>query len=70
MTAAGSRMVRVPENVLLLFAALGGFVGAALGMLIFRHKTRKPEFQVRFVVAVIIGVMLVAVVFYLTNTFL
>lgn len=38
---------RVPELALLTFAALGGGVGAFLGMQIFRHKTnirRKAHF--------------------------
>ena len=35
---------RTPEARLLLYAALGGALGALLGMLRFRHKTRKPLF--------------------------
>ena len=38
---------RIPELTLLTFAALGGGVGALLGMLLFRHKTnikRKAHF--------------------------
>ena len=35
--------VRIPESRLLLLAFLGPF-GAFLGMLLFRHKTRKPSF--------------------------
>ena len=34
----GSR--RVPEKTLFLLAALGGAVGGALGMRVFRHKTK------------------------------
>ena len=36
---------RVPEARLLLYAALGGALGALLGMRVFRHKTRKPLFR-------------------------
>jgi uncharacterized membrane protein YsdA (DUF1294 family) len=36
---------RVPEKVLFSLAALGGLVGALLGMLVFRHKTSKRSFQ-------------------------
>ena len=39
---------RVPEAALLGCAFLGGSAGAALGMALFRHKTRKPLFR-RFV---------------------
>jgi uncharacterized membrane protein YsdA (DUF1294 family) len=35
---------RVPERTLLLVALAGGSPGLALGMLAFRHKTRKPSF--------------------------
>ena len=35
---------RIPEKTLLWAAALGGSVGALLGMLLFRHKTRHLKF--------------------------
>lgn len=37
---------RVPEATLILSAVLGGGIGALAGMLLFRHKTRKPKFTV------------------------
>ncbi len=43
--AVGNRW-RIPEAVLLGWAALGGAAGALCGMRIFRHKTRKPKFTV------------------------
>jgi uncharacterized membrane protein YsdA (DUF1294 family) len=36
---------RVPEARLHALALAGGFAGAWLGMLAFRHKTRKPAFR-------------------------
>ena len=36
---------RVPEAALLGCAFLGGSAGAALGMALFHHKTRKPLFR-------------------------
>lgn len=36
---------RVPEKTLFLLIAAGGGLGALAGMLLFRHKTRKPVFQ-------------------------
>ena len=35
---------RVAERTLLALAFLGGAFGALAGMLLFRHKTRKPKF--------------------------
>ena len=37
---------RIPESVLLGTAALGGSLGALLGMYLFHHKTRKPKFYI------------------------
>ena len=37
---------RIPEATLLGLAALGGSLGAWLGMQLFRHKTRHPKFSV------------------------
>lgn len=37
---------RIPEKRLLLYAALGGSVGAAAGMLLFHHKTKKYKFSI------------------------
>lgn len=35
---------RIPESRLLLLAAVGGSLGAWMGMYVFRHKTRKAKF--------------------------
>ena len=35
---------RIPEATLLLLAALGGSIGALLGMSVFHHKTRHKKF--------------------------
>jgi len=37
---------RISEQFLLSLALLGGSLGIFIGMLYFRHKTRKPLFQV------------------------
>lgn len=37
---------RVPESTLLLFAAIGGSVGALLAMLLLHHKTKHPKFYI------------------------
>ena len=36
---------RIPESVLLGLAAIGGSVGAWLGMQVWRHKTQHKKFQ-------------------------
>ena len=35
---------RIPEATLLMLAALGGSIGALLGMSVFHHKTRHKKF--------------------------
>ena len=37
---------RIPEATLLLIAALGGSLGALLGMELFRHKTKHWKFKI------------------------
>lgn len=37
---------RIAENRLMYNALMGGFLGIALGMLLFRHKIRKPLFYI------------------------
>ena len=47
----GSR--RISEFVLLSGAALGGWLGGLAAMLLFRHKTAKLTFQLKFAAAFI-----------------
>ena len=54
---------RVPERTLLLLAALGGSVGALLGMVLFRHKTLHAAF--RFGVPAILLLQLLAALWLL-----
>lgn len=37
---------RIPESVLLTLAIVGGSIGALLGMLAFRHKTKHKKFTI------------------------
>lgn len=42
---AKKHLWRIPEATLLLLAAIGGSVGAWLGMQLFRHKTQHKKFK-------------------------
>ena len=46
--AAIRKRRRVSEAALFSLAVLGGSAGGLLGMLLFRHKTRKPAFAAGF----------------------
>jgi len=37
---------RVPESTLFILAIIGGSIGALLGMLVFRHKTKHRKFTI------------------------
>ena len=58
---AGSDQTRVPERVLLGVALAGGTVGAALGMVLFRHKTSKRSFWGRLLLIAVVQAALAAV---------
>jgi uncharacterized membrane protein YsdA (DUF1294 family) len=51
---------RVPEARLFLISLLGGWPGALLAMLLFRHKTAKGSFQLKLVAAVLLWSAVVA----------
>ena len=54
-----TRKWRVPEAVLLSLTAIGGAFGGLLGMLVFRHKIRKPMFFIIVPLAVILYTALI-----------
>jgi len=55
---------RTPESTLLLLAAVGGSIGALLGMRMFRHKTQHLKFTLGVPAILIIQIAL-AVCIYL-----
>lgn len=55
---AQKKLWRIPEATLMLFALLGGSVGALLGMYTFHHKTRKVKFFVGVPVILAVQVLL------------
>lgn len=49
---------RVPERMLFAVALLGGSAGTILGMLLFRHKTRKRSFQIGLPAILILQILI------------
>ena len=49
---------RTPETTLLALAVIGGSLGGWLGMLLFRHKTRKPAFRIGLPLILIVQLLL------------
>jgi len=39
---------RIQESALFTLVLFGGGIGGILGMMVFRHKTKKPKFQIGF----------------------
>ncbi len=62
---ARSNRLRVPERVLLALSFSGGTLGALAGMKVFRHKTAKGSFRMKFwlVTAAQVAVLTVYLVF-------
>ncbi len=65
---AGSARVRVPEAVLLALALSGGTLGALAAMLLFRHKTAKSSFRLKFLGIVLVQGLLIAAYLWWTGT--
>ncbi|MCR4966003.1 MAG: DUF1294 domain-containing protein [Bacteroidales bacterium] len=53
---------RVPERVLLSLAALGGSIGAWLGMSVWHHKTQHDKFKYGVPAILVIQITIVVVV--------
>lgn len=50
---------RISERCLFLFSLFGGALGAIIGMLLFRHKTKKFKFYLWNIIMLIIWIYLV-----------
>ncbi len=56
---------RISEKTLLTFVFFGGTIGSGFGMLVFRHKTAKKSYLVKFWLIVVIQILIIW--FYLNN---
>ena len=50
---------RIPENTLFFLEAVGGTIGLLFAMLLFRHKTSKTSFIVKFSGIFLIQIVLI-----------
>ncbi len=50
---------RVSEHILLTLSTFGGCIGTLFGMLLFRHKIRKPKFYIIIPISVTILMLLI-----------
>ena len=58
---------RIPESTLLLMAAVGGSVGAWLGMSLWRHKTQHKKFKFGVPAIFVVQMALSAYIYYLQH---
>ncbi len=55
---------RVPENILLLLALIGGAVGEIIGMVVFHHKISKKKFYIGVPVCILLNKLFTIVMLY------
>ena len=60
---ARKKLWRIPEATLLSVAAIGGSIGALMGMYLMRHKTRHLKFTVG--IPVILALQIILLIFIL-----
>ncbi|MCV9932316.1 DUF1294 domain-containing protein [Flavobacterium sp. LS1R47] len=55
---------RISENTLFVITALGGSLGLLLAMILFRHKTSKPSFMMKYAGIVLLQVIIAFLIFF------
>ncbi|MBF4492442.1 DUF1294 domain-containing protein [Flavobacterium sp. JLP] len=50
---------RIPENTLFFLEAIGGTIGLLTAMFLFRHKTSKTSFIIKFIIILLIQAVLI-----------
>ena len=61
---------RTPERVLIMLAVIRGSIGSLAGMIVFRHKTKKPKFYVGIPVILLIQIILIILLYIITPSVL
>jgi uncharacterized membrane protein YsdA (DUF1294 family) len=59
----GNASNRVPEGLLFFLATIFGGVGIYLGMLVFRHKTRRWYFQIGIPLIILQNLLIIYLIF-------
>jgi len=54
---------RIPESTLLLSAAMGGALGAYLGMKVFHHKTLHTSFRIIVPLSLVVWIVILGCIF-------
>lgn len=54
---------RIPEKILLALVLFGGTIGSGLGMLIFKHKTAKRSYLLKFWLIAIVQIIMLYALF-------
>ena len=55
---------RISEKTLLTFCIFGGVLGGLFGMIVFRHKTKKPKFIYSLPIILIAYLFVILLVFF------
>jgi len=54
---------RVPESSLFIISLLGGGIGGFCGMFLFRHKNKKPQFYIIYLISIVLHSALLYLIF-------
>lgn len=57
---AARQKYRIPEKQLFIWVIIGGSLGGVLGMQIFRHKTKHPQFKYGFPLILLVHLLLIS----------
>lgn len=58
---------RISENTLFAITALGGTLGLLLAMLLFKHKTSKPSFIIKYTGIIFLQIVIALLMFIYYN---